>query len=478
MRKPGLRGSATDWGTLIFRRSGRSVHEVMTALPISTQEGTLVLKDGLEQERLSLRRVRIHVVEGADRGASIDVGTGSRVVGTGDDADLVLDDDFVSRRHLEIVPQTDTVKIRDLNSRNGTLYSGVRVHEISISESCVLQIGKTTLSIEIQAGSVELPLSSKTRFGPALGASPAMRGVFGLLEHAAQTDVTVLFEGPSGTGKDILATSLHAESARHQGPFVVVDCGSIPENLIESELFGHEKGAFTGASQARQGAFEQADGGTLFLDEIGELPLELQPRLLRALETRQFRRVGGSKTLSSNVRFVAATNRRLAELVRRGEFREDLYYRLNVVLVRVPPLAERKEDIPLLARKFLERVAGPEAEIPQALSRVLSSHDWPGNARELRNVVERFSTFGSADPRLLFGQEGLTLDARQEVAQPLSLSLLGADVDYHEAKRRIIDELHQSLLPRVLEECGGNVSDAAKKLGLPRTSLHRMLKKL
>ncbi len=450
-----------------------------TNSPYSDFQGTLAISGSLDH--LRLKRATITVIAGSNQGAQLVVGANPCFIGCSKECDLVLDDGFVSRKHIEVTPKESGVIVKDLASRNGLFMGSVGIGEICVTESATLTLGKTTLLVSIEGEELDIPLSKASHFGKALGISVAMRAVFALLEHAAQTDVTVLFEGESGTGKDILATSLHQKSRRAEGPFVVVDCGSIPENLIESELFGHEKGAFTGATGTRQGAFEQADGGTLFLDEIGELPLELQPRLLRALETRSFRRVGGSRTISTDARFIAATNRRLAEAVRSGQFREDLYYRLNVVQVRVPPLAERPEDVPLLAEQFLKRsLRDEDAEMPVDLARVLASHTWPGNARELRNVVERFATFGSTNPRLLFGSTGLVESPETEPNEGSThLALSGLlDLDYHEAKRRVIDQLHLTLLPHVVEASGNNISEAAKKLGLPRTSLHRMLKKL
>jgi transcriptional regulator with PAS, ATPase and Fis domain len=299
--------------------------------------------------------------------------------------------------------------------------------------------------------------------------------VFSLLEKAARSDVTVLLEGDSGTGKDVLAFALHQESSRRDGPFVVVDCGAIPEHLIESELFGHERGAFTGAVAARAGAFEQADGGTVFLDEIGEMPIEAQPKLLRALENRSFRKVGGSATVRVNVRVVAATNRRLREAVRRREFREDLFYRLAVVHVSVPRLGDRPDDIVPLAEAFLRRATNdPVAQIPPELARLLTAYAWPGNARELRNVVERFATFDRADPKILFGAHDSGPPGAGGTADFGGLDQL----PYHDAKRRVVESFHRAVLPRVLERAGGSVPRAAELLGLPRASLYRMLQQL
>jgi DNA-binding NtrC family response regulator len=304
-------------------------------------------------------------------------------------------------------------------------------------------------------------------------ASEAMRRVVDLARRVGQVDSTVLVTGESGVGKERVARLIHDASTRTGGPFVAINCGAVPEGLLESELFGHDKGAFTGALHSRAGAFEQARGGTLFLDEIGELPLEAQPKLLRALENRSFRRVGGSETVHVDVRVVAATNRRLREAVRHREFREDLFYRLAVVHVRLPRLAERPEDIVPLAERFLHRIAHQEAAIPEDLARLLTSYPWPGNARELRNVVERFATFDRADARLLFGDAP---QGAREVASDAFATLDG--LPYHEAKRRVMEAFHESVLPRAVDRAGGSVSKAAERLGLPRPSLYRMLQQL
>jgi transcriptional regulator with PAS, ATPase and Fis domain len=415
-------------------------------------------------------RARIDVIDGPDKGLGIDLPLTAIVVGTGAECDLKLSDPLVSRVHVMVRAMSSAIVVTDRDSRNGTFLGEIRIREIEARSSLSLRIGATILALHVDAEAVTVPLSPRVRFGDALGASSAIRHVFSLLEQAARHPVTILIEGDSGTGKDILARAVHAESDRAGKPFVVVDCGALPENLIESELFGHERGAFTGATGARVGAFELADGGTLFLDEVGELPLTLQPKLLRILETKTFRRIGGSRDITVDVRVIAATNKRLGQAVRERTFRDDLYYRLAVVHVLVPRLAERPEDIQLIAQAFVEKALGPNAELPPALVALLSSYSWPGNVRELRNVIDRFVAFGHADPVSLFGADAAAGSATKLV-DTRSLDGLG----YHEAKERLIDTFHKDFLGRALERHGGSMTQAAAALGIPRTSLYRML---
>jgi transcriptional regulator with PAS, ATPase and Fis domain len=425
--------------------------------------------DGLR--RVELTGAELIVCGGPDAGLTVPIGAGGLVIGTGDRCDVRLVDELVSRTHLELTAEPHGVRAVDRGSRNGTFLGATRVRDVVLVENTVLQIGTTPLKIALVATPLTIELSERSQFGDAIAHSPAMRHVFSLLERAARGDVTVLLEGDSGTGKEVLARGIHDESARKQGPFVVVDCGAISESLVESELFGHEKGAFTGAISRRAGAFEQAHGGTIFLDEIGELPLDMQPKLLRALENRSFRRVGGTDTVNVDVRVVAATNRRLRDAVRRREFREDLFYRLAVVHIAVPRLAERPLDVVPLAERFL-RIAmrAPGATVPADLARLLVSYDWPGNVRELRNVIERFATFEQADPQLLFG-------GAPEKAQGLGLESY-ADLPYHEAKKRLMDAFHRAVLPLAVARAGDSVPKAAEPLGLPKASLYRMLQDL
>jgi transcriptional regulator with PAS, ATPase and Fis domain len=359
------------------------------------------------------------------------------------------------------------VRVRDVGSRNGTWIGGVRVREALLTTSTVLTIGATSLSISLDAGPIDLAVSQSTRFGEAIGVSPAIRHVFMLLERAARSDMTVLLEGESGVGKEILARAVHAASARARAPFVALDCGALSPSLIESELFGHERGAFTGAHSARQGLFEAAHGGTIFLDEIGELPIDLQPKLLRVLEEREVRPVGGRTAKPIDVRVVAATNRHLAEAVEAGNFRRDLFYRLAVVLVTVPPLRDRPEDIAPLARAFLRSVLGtPDAELTEDFAAMLSSYSWPGNVRELRNVIQRYALLEVRDAQALFG------GTRGEKGEDLSL------LPFHEARRIAMDRFERAYFPKVLARAGGVVSRAAQLAEVARPSFYRMLERV
>jgi transcriptional regulator with GAF, ATPase, and Fis domain len=309
-----------------------------------------------------------------------------------------------------------------------------------------------------------------------------MRELFARLERIAASDATVLVTGETGTGKELVAEAIHERSPRAAGPFVVLDCGAIPPNLVESELFGHERGAFTGALGAHAGAFERAHGGTVFLDELGELPLELQPKLLRVLERREIRRLGGSKPIEVDLRVVAATNRDLAVEVNRGRFREDLYYRLAVVQVVVPPLRERREDIPLLVEHFLAALPGGERTrlAPETID-LLRRHDWPGNVRELRNVLERAVLFADAAPPP--PGPGLAPRAPAPPAPPaFAPDALNVAIDptvpFKQAKQALVEEFERRYVTALLERHGGNISAAAREAGIDRMSIHKMLHRL
>jgi DNA-binding NtrC family response regulator len=417
---------------------------------------------------MRVRAVHLTVTEGPNKGRTTFATQPTFLVGSGPAADLRLDDDTVSREHLRLSLSAEGVHVRDVGSTNGSWMGTLRIHDIVLSQSASIVIGATTLAIRLQADPVDLPVSKSANFGDAIGESTAMRHLFTVLEQASQSDVSVLIEGESGVGKDVLARGLHTSSPRAGGPIVAVDCGAIPANLIESELFGHERGAFTGADRARVGAFEQADGGTLFLDEIGELPLDLQPKLLRALETREVRPLGGRNVRKVDTRVIAATNRNLSEAAMRNEFRLDLYYRLAVLRVVVPPLRERREDILPLARAFLRQTRGFEhATLPPPIEGMLHSYSWPGNVRQLRNVINRYTVLGE-NPAALFDES--TPGTMSDEA----LFLL----PYHEARARTLERFERAYLPAVLKRANHVVVRAAELAQVGRGSFHRMLNRI
>ncbi|HEY7957490.1 MAG TPA: sigma 54-interacting transcriptional regulator [Polyangia bacterium] len=405
-------------------------------------------------------------------------------VGSKEGNALRLTNETVSRYHFEIESTPLGFLLRDLGSTNGTFVDGYRVREIYLPRRAQLKAGEVALSFEALGEDVAIALSAGDRFGDALGRSAAMREVFGLLEKVAPKDLTVLIEGESGTGKERLAEAIHSKSPRAKGRFVVFDCASVPATLMESELLGHERGAFTGAQGRRIGRFEEANGGTLFLDEIGELPLELQPKLLRALERREIRRVGGTGVQPVDVRVLAATNRDLTREVNRGAFREDLYYRLAVVRVRVPPLRERREDIPLLVEHFVrDALEGDEPRAREVVAGIsesnwqgLAAHPWPGNVRELRNFIERTLAVSGG----VSGDGGAETAGPQpsaplaETNAPLAIDLARAFI---EAREELLAHFEKSYLEAMLAKHGGNISRAARAAGLDRMHFKRLLQR-
>jgi len=420
-------------------------------------------------EALRLPRVHLVVTAGPDQGLERTFEGGRVVLGSEPGCDLVLTDPAVSQRHAVLITGPQGTTCRDLGSTNGTLIAGLGISEVTLTGPATLELGGTRVAVSPGEGHLELPLSPRTRFGELLGQGPAMRRVFALLEKAAASEATVLLQGDSGTGKELAARALHQASPRGAGPFIVVDCGALPAALIESELFGHEQGAFTGAAKQRAGALEQAEGGTLFIDEVGELALDLQPRLLRFLERREVRRVGGAETREVDVRIIAATNRRLAAEAEAGRFRQDLYFRLAVVQVELPALCEHPEDILPLARRFAAEFREDPGELISAeVARLLTSYGWPGNVRELRNAVERLALV----PELGAGPLG----ARPEGSPGPSIGAL-ANLTFHEARQRWQDLFEQQYLGIQLARAEDKVSWAAKCAGLPRQTFNRLLRK-
>jgi transcriptional regulator with GAF, ATPase, and Fis domain len=415
--------------------------------------------------------VHVVVLSGSAKGTTKPLGEKLRI-GKAPDNDIVLSDDTVSRHHCELTRASDGVRVRDLGSTNGTKVLGARISEATVGPGTVLRVGEVEVALRPAVRNAEVLPSEKAWFGAALGQSLAMRSIFGVLERIAKTDATVLLEGETGTGKDVLARAVWTESARAQGPFVVVDCGAVSYSLLESELFGHERGAFTGAVAARQGAFELAEGGTVFLDEIGELPLDVQPKLLRVIESREFRRVGGNKTIKTDVRVLVATKRNLQREVQAGKFREDLYFRLAVVPITVPPLRARRDDIPMLVEHILRATGGSLTVGPETMQGLMA-HDWPGNLRELRNVLERAVYMARAT-----GQTELNL-----VSLPTSGGV-SSDVfhfeygkSYRETRSKYDAEFERRYVKWLLGRHAGNVSAAAREAKMDRKHLHDMAKK-
>ncbi|MBI2375271.1 MAG: sigma 54-interacting transcriptional regulator [Deltaproteobacteria bacterium] len=420
----------------------------------------------------------LRILNGEQKGAeAILLGGEPFVIGSSFDATLKLSDPSVSRRHLELKNLGGAVEARDLGSTNGSYFEGTRFHELTLTPGAVFKVGETELMLVAPESAQPLAPSEATAFGGLLGKSRRMRQTFAILERAAKTDATVLLNGETGTGKEVVAKAIHDGSVRRDKPFVVVDCASIPPSLIESELFGHVKGAYTNAVADRAGAFETANGGTIFLDEIGEMPAALQPRLLRVLETKTVKPVGANQFRPVDVRVVAATNRSLEDEVRERRFRSDLYFRLAVVRVTLPPLRDRREDIPLLARHFLNELgrSGGSLELTADLTAELVSYDWPGNVRELRNVIQQAASLSN---------EGLTL-ARKLRARggpdPSETSAVSEgfqaffDLPYKEARRQVLDAFELAYARHAVETAGGNVRKAAETAQVHRNVLHRIL---
>ena len=311
--------------------------------------------------------------------------------------------------------------------------------------------------LESEVKHLKAQLDEKYGMNGIVGSSPAMQKVFRMIRQAAPTDATVLIQGPSGTGKELVARAIHNLSNRSKGPFVAVEFAAISPNLLESEMFGHEKGAFTGAVSRRIGRFEAANHGTIFLDEISEMPLELQVKLLRVLQEREFQRVGSNETVKCDIRIVAATNRDLAAYVKEGKFREDLYYRLNVIDMRLPALKERTGDVPLLVNRYLREFGGKSVS-PDAM-RLLESYQWPGNVRELRNAVEKMCVLSSSGE---IGVDDVPDEMKREI--PMALSVSGT-----------LGETEKAKILAVLEEVGGNRTKAAERLGISRRTIYRKL---
>lgn len=428
----------------------------------------------LERGRaLPLRTLRVTVAAGPDAGKSCLATSDSLTVGSAAGNDLVLTDPTVSRYHAELRVRGDDILVIDHGSTNGTSSGGVRIERGTVAAGALLSLGHTQISVA-EGETAEVEVYPAEHLGRLRGRSPVMARLLARIDRTAQSDVSVLLLGETGTGKEVIAHAIHEASPRNAQAFETVDCGSLMPTLIASELFGHEKGAFTGADRQHVGAFERADGGTLFLDEIGELPQALQPSLLGALERRSFRRVGGTKLIQVNVRLISATHRDLRDEVNAGRFRQDLYYRIGVVLLEIPPLRERTDDIPLLVDHFL-REAGfegdPKSVVPEAVLESLKRHQWPGNIRELRNFVDAALALGEAPQ---FGERRSDGSETQPAGGDF-LELL--DVPYGDAKAALLDRFERSYLEHLMKTTEDNVSAAARLAKMNRSHLLELLKK-
>ncbi len=441
---------------------------------------TVVLSRKGTPKSLLVQKYKLIVASGADQGREVKIDKDAFTIGAGAECDMVIQDAHASRRHCEILSQPQGFLLRDLNSTNGTLVHGVRVSEAYLTYGTEFQCGMTRLIFCPLQEVASIPLSPRESFGRLQGNSVAMRRVFHLAETYAPTDAAILITGETGTGKELLAEAIHQHSRRHDKPFVVIDCSSLAKGVVESELFGHVKGAFTGATGERTGAFEAAAGGTVFLDEIGELDLELQPKLLRVLERKEVRRLGSNTVRRINVRVITATNRNLENEVREGRFREDLFYRLSVVRIEIPPLRKRPDDIPVLMKHFLAEFAADnpleaDVDIGKAME-AMGNYEWPGNVRELRNLVE-MAVLGRSG-RIDFGASlflgRLKGDADEPEPRPVAAS---ADEPFKDAKNKLVEQFEKEYVRALLEKNGGNISKAAREAQIERAYLQRLIKK-
>ncbi len=453
-----------------------------SSAPVEDRRGRLVDPEDAQETTLPLagaktslsptnvRRFQLTIVQGPGQGNRQESGSDHCAVGSHPANDFVIDDPTVSRFHCEVRISPEGARIRDLNSMNGTIVDGVSVVEGFLRGGSLLRLGRAVVRFDFSTESNRVPVSERTRFGSLVGTSVAMRSCFALMEKAAGTDSTVLLEGETGTGKSRAAQAIHQASHRKEKPFVVIDCSAIPSNLLESELFGHEKGSFTGATLRRTGAFEEASSGTIFLDEIGDLPSDLQPKLLRALENREVRRVGSNAYQAVDVRIIAATNHDLRASVNSGHFRSDLYFRLAVLKIEVPALRQRPEDIPAIVDQVLASLGSDPQQAsllktPELIGRLQQSA-WPGNVRELRNYLERCLVFQDAQP--------LTESAE---APPPTDAAIDPHLPYAAARRTALDRFERAYLEALLRVNQGKVTQAAIAAEMDRVYFYRLLRK-
>jgi DNA-binding NtrC family response regulator len=448
-------------------------------------EETRTVHIDIPVDSMTVRRYSLRVLDGPDKGLSREFDRRVVSIGTGPDCHMPLGDPTVSRVHARIELEPGGYKLIDEGSKNGVFVGGLKVTGAYLQPECRISLGETTLLFSLGSATVDIGIARESRFGNLLGRSVEMREIFAILKRVMPTDATVLIEGESGTGKELVAEALHQYGPRKDRPFVVFDCSAVPHDLVESELFGHVRGAFTGAVRDRIGAMEEAHGGTLFLDEVGELPLDLQPKLLRAIEKQEIKPVGGNRRAKLDVRILSATNRHLEHEVANGSFREDLYYRLGIIHLQLPPLRKRPDDIPLLADHFLKELAARHGTTPVRLSydsvEKMKAHAWPGNVRELKNYLER-SVILAGDTA--GGAHAVDLDApgqsmmRRGSSDPDEILRVSFDEPFKDVKDRLIQEFETRYFSRLLRRTEGNVSKAARLAGIHRKSLEYLLKQI
>ena len=424
---------------------------------------------------------RLFVPRGADKGRGCRVGTQPATVGADPSCDLVLSDRTVSRRHAEVRRDGDRLFVRDLDSTNGTFYHDARVKEVLVPIGGEVAFGKTVVKVVPEEVPVETVPSAEETLGPLVGQDRRMREIFSLIRDIAETDATVVIEGETGTGKELVAQAIHELSPRKSQPLVVFDCTNQPKDLIESSLFGHVKGAFTGATNQRKGAFARASTGTIFVDELGELGLDLQPKLLRVLESREIQMVGGESYQKVDVRVIAATNRNLRAEVRAGAFREDLYYRLAGVRIQLPPLRDRPDDIPRLVEHFVEK-SGASLDIAAESYARLAAHSWPGNVRELKNLVDRAVALARGKSqvdlsRFILEEDGGLAGDGPAPADPTPMDVAPTHLSFKEAKGKIISDFESKYIEQLLREHDNNISVAAREAGIDRKHFKDLMRK-
>ncbi len=470
---------------------------------VEYQRPTVEVEGHPLSEGFPVQKVILTIIDGPDKGTA---GTFEKpVIRLGADplADIVLSDPTVSRSHAEVRRRGEEFELVDLESTNGTFIDGISVGRVAVTAGQIFQVGRTQVRLTCHTEQVPIEVTDSTRYGNIVGQSAALREIFSIMDRVAPSDLSVVIEGETGTGKELIAQAIHEQSQRKSKPFVVFDCSAFPATLLESELFGHEKGAFSGAMNRHRGVFERADGGTIFFDELGEMDIEFQAKFLRVLETGEVRRVGGEKTFNVDVRVVAATNRNLEELVEEKKFRRDLFYRLAKVRFNLPALRDRKEDVPVLAEHFLDALvtSGHKPIITEDGMRTLQAYAWPGNIRQLRNVIEKavaMCSDGSITAEYLGGELGMqdirpgaggssaapgvsTVAPRASANHAVVMTPLyeesGDLVPFRDAKESIIDDFERQYLEKLIEKNKGNISAAAREASVDRRHLYRLLKK-